>query len=367
MLGGSGTVGRFGIGLVLLMQSCTSGTSSSLPPTPGGISCTWAPTPSPGTNITYVSEGRLYATTFGVAKPICLLDNLPKSGPTQLSWGPQAERVLIGPDRAILPSGTEIAPFELGTAVSWSHPEGKSLLGVTSDGQLMKRRTIEADAVDISFLRRHDEAVYLPAGRHIVSIGLDDKGNYGIFLATNIGKDVKQLAIAEDAQRIYSLEASGNSIFFAADHGAHSDVHSLGLDFSDLQTLYTSEEKIVSFSAAHALAVQIGSCETGTKVVVAHADGQMDDAAGLSEGSSVELVGWVGEGVLVLRSRPPDCAGEADLYFAYPKLPSTAGGRTAYGNRPVLLVNDVEAAAIRVVAPPPWDLPSSITGDPPEG
>lgn len=363
----SGTAGRICIGLVLFMQSCTTGTGSSPTKTAASISCAWSPEPSSGTNITYMSEGRLYATTFGVAKPICLFGNLPRSGPMQLAWGPQAERVLIRPDRAILPSGTEIAPFELGTAVGWSRPEGKSILGVTSDGRLMKRRTIEAEAIDISFLSRHDEAVYLPAGRHIVSIGLDDKGNYGIFLATNVGKDVKQLAMAEDARRIYSLEVSGNSIFFAADHGAHSDVHSLGLDFSDLQTLYTSGEKIVSFSTAHALAVQIGSCEAGTKVVVAHADGQMDEAAGLSEGSSVELVGWVGEGVLVLRSRPPGCAGGADLYVAYPKLPSTAGGRIAYGNRPVLLVNDVEAAAIRVVAPPPWDLPSSITGDPPEG
>jgi hypothetical protein len=368
------------IGVLLTFQACSPSTepatkTSSQKDDESAAPCTWSGVAPSQADLTYVLGSRLFAISSSGTGPTCLLGSVPNSG-SQLSWGPRAERILFGPDRAVLPSGKEIAPYETGTAAAWSRPEGKSILGVTPSGRLLKRRTIEPEAIDISFLKRHDEAIYHSAGRHIIAVGVDDRGSYGIFLATNEGKDVRQLAVTEQARRVYSLVIgpTGGSIFYAADHDSYSEVHSLEIEFPGLQTLYKTDAKVLRITDLNdrhpgALAIQTGSCTEGTRVVVAHLRSeQVDQVAGLPKAASVEPVGWLPGDELALLVRDRGCLGKGDLYVSRPQTtsPNTEGENIQYVAKSRLLVRDVEAAAVRAVAPPPPAPPRSST-DPPAG
>ena len=328
------------------------------------IDCEWSGAAPRDVDVTFVADGRLYADPRD-ADRACVLDVGATSGP-ELEWGPKADRVLLAADHAVLPSGKKLAPFERAKDVSWSRPEGKSVLAITEDGRLLKRRTIEERATDVSFLDRHDEAVYHPAGRHIVSVGENDASSYGIFIATNEGKDVKQLAIGESAKRIYSLsvDVSGTEMLYAADHGSYREIHILGLEQSVLDTLLKTKEQIVGIEASlhNLVAVELGSCAQGVKVSVLNDPAAAPtEIGGTLKGKSVRIVGWLANREVVLLARERGCVGPADVYVVRPNDDPAA---VPY-SEPELIAKDVDAAAVRVSAPPPPRAPR-ISTDPPE-
>lgn len=368
------------VSLLLLSQACasdsTAPTASGTNPPPTGadeaISCTWPGKAPEQMDVTYLSGGRLFAISPEGGRRTCLLGSVQKTPGPVLAWGPQAERVLVAPDFAVLPSGREIAPFDTERGASWSKPTGKSILAVTADGRLLKRRTIAPEGVDVSFLRRHDEATYHPAGLHIISVGVDDDGTRGLFMATNQGKDVKQLVIGEDARRVYSVVAhsSGATVMFVADHGSYRDVHLLHLDSLELSTLYKTNDQVVGIvepagEGPDAIAVQLGSCDGRTSAVVVHVDtNDIDRVAEPAAGGSIQPVGWLPGDELAVVVRKRGCEGSGDLYIARRSPPNTEQESVRFAQRTDLLARDVQAAGVRVVAPPPPRAPATTTNPP---
>jgi hypothetical protein len=138
------------------------------------------------------------------------------------SWNGPADRVIVG-DRALSEDGSvsrQLTGNKFANTV-WSRPSGTSVIWITKEGHLMKRSSFGGKAVDISFLARHDDIAYHPAGTHIVTSGLKKNGDYGLFLATNIGTETKLIAKGEDARFIDNLSfgEDGESLYYEARHG----------------------------------------------------------------------------------------------------------------------------------------------------
>ncbi|MGH9003858.1 MAG: hypothetical protein ACRDYV_12085, partial [Acidimicrobiia bacterium] len=162
--------------------------------------------------VTWVSNGRLFAAT-GAGQTRCLLGVPVGSAPV---WGAKGDRVLMAPGGARV--GEETVSLALGGGTAdWTRPTGTSVL-VLEDGRLRKVAVGGGEAKDVSFLLRHQEAVYHPGGRFIYSVGEDSPDGLGIFLATNQGTDVRPVAQAESAQSIHGLTFSTGSLFFLAEH-----------------------------------------------------------------------------------------------------------------------------------------------------
>lgn len=74
------------------------------------------------------------------------------------------------------------------------------MLEIGFDNHLRKHGVVpEHAARDISFLDRHDHAVYHPAGRHIASAG-PLAGEEGLWLATNEGRGAVRIVRTEDGE-----------------------------------------------------------------------------------------------------------------------------------------------------------------------
>jgi hypothetical protein len=362
-------VARLALAATVLAAACTGGgddddgdegaapatTTTEDTTTTAPVACAGVAAPQPGGAVlTYVVDGRL--VTAG--DETCLVES---GGPaTTVQWGPRADRVLLAANRAVLPSGRVIAPFgSQARQVGWSHPEGRSLLAVTADGRLLKHRTIEAEPKDVTFLARHDEAVYHPAGLHILSAGQAEDGSEGVFLATNEGEDAQPVTVAEEARRVYSLAwlPGGASFRFLADHGTFWEVHQVDLDGLAFSTPLTLKEEMVSlmvspFDGPDLTAVQVGSCRGRTRVEVLGLRDRPSRAGGDElRRRSVAPVGWLDGNALALLARDRGCDGPGDLYVWD-------------GGEPELVAEDVDGAAVRAVLPEPPE-PPALGDDPP--
>jgi hypothetical protein len=273
----------------------------------------------------------------------------------QLSGG--ISRVIFRDREAELASG--MRPFSQGL----SRPRGLSALFISADQRRLYKMPSNGGPIeDISFLKRHDEAVYHPAGEHIAVVGEDGDGTYGIFLATNLGTDPQLLVVGEDAKRIYSLSFSpAGFLYYAAEHDDHNDVHGVSLvpsgegdvDTSPLQTYYSSPDtitKVVSspFRDDGKLAIQIGSegdsCPSKTilqrrRRTIAQLD--VDPA------TSTDPIGWLPNGRLVFATLGDDC----DLI---------EGVHTFGTDGSSLLVEGAYAVAVRGVYPSAPDPPNVL-------
>src|SRR5688500_5072720 len=161
--------------------------------------------------VTFVSERRLYASSPDGSEVRCI--GRSKRGVLP-GWGGDADRfflqVRVGAQVVFDDRRYELNPFGAHpAALGLSRPTGTSVLFETDHlTDLVKMDAAGGDRQYVSFLERHDEAIYHPAGEHIVAAGVDDRGDYGVFVATNEGTEPHLLVLGEDAKRVYSLTFS---------------------------------------------------------------------------------------------------------------------------------------------------------------
>lgn len=196
----------------------------------GGCTGLGAPPDFEDAEVTFQVGRRLYAATPDGGNVRCLLeipeDEVSVLLPPRLEWGGAADRLIVG-DHAYLASGevpTDVATF---TRLRWTKPTGTSVLAV-EEGRLLKR-SVETGAVsDVTFLARHDLAVYHPAGTEILSVGQDTTGDYGIYLASNRGTNVRQLVDGTGAiVTELALLHDGRTLYFIAVHDGLTHLHEL--------------------------------------------------------------------------------------------------------------------------------------------
>jgi hypothetical protein len=307
-----------------------------------------------GAQVSFVLGGELFVARRTGRLARCVLE-IPR--PLDLDWGPQGDRVQFGDLRRYEGDGV-VSLDDTAESIAWSRPTGRAIVYV-SGGRLLKVDAFGDEPFDISFLADHDEVVYHPAGTHVAVTGTADDGTYGLWLATNLGQDAQLLAIGEDARRIFSLAFAhdGTTVYYAAEHADHYDVHSLRLALQDEEgTIRDAElgtidsastemgDVVVSEFVADSIAYTVGSCEEGKTTRVW--DGAVTELGGELTGLSTEPVGWLPNGELVVLARQEGCGGEGTLFAWRP-------------DRTARLVAGVSEAGVRAVLPPPPDPPAS--------
>jgi WD40-like Beta Propeller Repeat len=310
-------------------------------------------------HVSFVADGRLFSVSANGDRARCVAEGVESAAVT---WGARGDRFLLGDadDAEVFLESSNQAITEPGRGAALqglSRPEGTQVVFVTDDGnKLVKVPSEGGPPNDISFLARHDEAVYHPAGTHVAVVGEDPEGNYGIYLATNEGKNVRQLVAVTDAQEVYEpvFSHDGDTMFYVADHGGRWDLHSFSLSSTpnaategQLATVAGFRERIdrvaVSAFAEYRVAYRVGDCESGYRTFV-HAGSRKYEAAPALTGA--EPVGWLPNGDLIVGSSSDPCAPDPsfDLYRAR---------RNAHD----LIVSGVTRPAIRAALPPPPDPP----------
>ena len=330
-----------------------------------------------------MSEGKLYASSADGSEVRCI----GRSKEGYLSgWGGSADRFFVATpvgaqvvfsDRRYTFNSFGAHPSALGL----SRPTGTSVLFETNHfTDLVKMNATGGERQYVSFLRRHDEALYHPAGEHIVASGVDDRGRYGIFLASNEGTDPQLLVLGEDAKRVFSLTfAPDGSLYYVAEHDGRYDVHSVSMSGAGggdiatggLATYYSSKneisEVVVSQFGFGPLAIRVGTNDgacpsktvlwdearggSGSSEAEARANfvarSTTPIAADEFAGDGTDPVGWLPNGDLVLTTvEGPRCDPTGDVYTWNEKQGAT------------LITDDASAVAIRGSFPPPPDPPT---------
>lgn len=307
-----------------------------------------------GSQLSFVSGDDLFVAHRAGSTARCVLA---VPGPDDLEWGPEGDRLHFGDLRRY--DGEQVVALEDDAeSIAWSRPTGTSIVYV-SEGRLMKVDAFGDEPSDISFLAEHDEVVYHPAGTHLAVTGTADDGTYGLWLATNVGKEAQLLAIGEDARRIFSLSFAhdGTTLYYAAEHDDRYDVHSLRLALQDeegevrdaeLETLDSAQTEMGDVVASEfsdaSVAFTVGTCENGKRTRVW--TGSVTELGGELADDSTEPVGWLPSGELLVLARDEGCEGEGSLY-AWSVEETT------------VLASNVSAAGVRAVLPPPPDPPST--------
>ncbi len=320
--------------------------------------------------ITFTVEDRLYSVSPNGGEVTCLV---PESDSAHdVAWGGEADRVLLG-GGLVYRNDFETALESDASEATWSRPTGKALVYIGPDGTLNKQDLETVEARDISFLARHDDVAYHPAGTHIAVSGTDADGIYGLWLADNEGGDPQMLARGEGAQRIDQLVFShdGQSLYFNADHGDAFHLHELVLRSQE-----SAEGRVTNEAALNTLAkgvdgfnfitvsefaseLPVGYGEFAPRAPVAYSDGCALGIQGESaqpvppelEDLSTRPVGWLPDGTLLAIGYDGDCLSPTgDLY----SIPAAGAA--------VLVVENVMSASGRAPLPPPPKPPEPVQG-----
>jgi hypothetical protein len=224
-----------------------------------------------------------------------------------LHWNGPADKVILPDSRVVASTGAADVARGQATSITWSYPTGTAVLEVDAGGRLLRIPSGGGDPLDISFLARHDAAVYHPAGTHVVSSGLGRDGTYGLWVATNRGSDVRLLARGETASSISTLVFTANhQLLFVADHGDHKDLHQLDLTTEKLVTVTTIPATncftavVASRLAGGGVAWATAPCSGGAVTTTAVRNGAYLPLAG-TEMEGANPVGFLPDGTLVGR------------------------------------------------------------------
>jgi hypothetical protein len=261
------------------------------------------PPPSEGA-VTFVDAGRLLSVSASSSASVtCLLDGV--GAGSALRWNGPADKVIVPDGRVVASTGAAEVARGQATSITWSYPTGTTVLQVDV-GRLRLIPAGGGDPLDISFLARHDAAVYHPAGTHVVSSGLGRDGTYGLWMATNRGSNVGRL-VREPAISISNLVFTANhQLLFVADHGDHKDLHQLDLTTEKLVTAATIRSTdcftavVASRLAGGGVAWATAPCSGGTVTATAVRNGAFLPLAG-TEMASANPVGFLPDGTLVGR------------------------------------------------------------------
>lgn len=330
---------------------------ASLPP-----GCSGTDTLRRRDGITFIKNGRLFATDHSGSSTTCVA----RQAHIAVAWGPVGDRFFVDGRRGrrIMFSGArrkgQTIPGDV-HSVTWSHPTGKSLIYISHDWkQLLKVPATGGEVQDISFLDSHIAVAYHPAGTHIAVAGERD-GEHGIYLATNTGNDPQLLAQGEGAWQIdrIAFDGTGEWLYFTASHKKPRErhIHALhlipnGADESSvvregrLRTIHRGKsagDVAVSAFSRGLIAFEIDCARPSTYVF----NGRRTLVANDLRDRITRPIGWLPKGRLVLLAFDERCdESRGDLYVWRDGVSK-------------LLVENVEAAAVRAAFPPAPDPPGA--------
>jgi len=273
---------------------------------PGSTTCGGIGLPDQTGSVTYVESGRLISydpSASGPSRRRCLLEGV--GAGSALRWNGAGDKVILPDGRVDVGKGpSQLAPSP--SSLSWSYPTGTAVLEVDGAGRLMRVPSGGGPPLDITFLGHHDDAVYHPAGTHIVSSGRGIDGTYGLWVATNRGQNVRLIARGETATSMSRLTFTANhQILFVADHGDHKDLHQLDLNTEKLVTVATIpagqcfRAVVASRAPGGGVAWAAGACLAGTPLrTTAVRGGAFLPLDGTDMASAVPL-GFLPDGTLV--------------------------------------------------------------------
>jgi hypothetical protein len=266
---------------------------------------------------------RLYAVAAD-GKVQCLAD-LGTRSPTWISWSPDSDELLIGPDELLRSDGTSSTTgyFADNTNVRWSAPTGKALIAPkATTGQLIWRNAHDpAERIDVSFADSISSAAYHPAGRHIAvaGIGRDGQGA-GVFVASNRGANAQRIGVLEPGTTAteVAFDMSGNSLVFVHQHpdgSAHlhrySFLNGSLLTLADLPDVTPTDLTVSPVDEGDAAWTQTYSTTNSTTHVLL-GGAATDVVANSPAGEHVSApIGWLPGHRLLVESRPvgpPDSA-----------------------------------------------------------
>jgi hypothetical protein len=299
---------------------------------------------SPGddtSEISFVANGRLYVSNADGSDTKCIAKVGEKA---PLSWAPggsslalsrfEEVEVYVDDEKKVL-KGPGEHPLFLG----FSQPDGEHLLFLAYDGSsLEKVEVATGKSQDISFLRRHDEAIYSPSGDNIAVIGEPQGEPYGIFVVDENGKHPQRLVVTDREDEFYALTYSydGETLYYIEDLHDRWELRSVPADGGSTETtkLAGSDEPFRPYVSTYGddIAYRDGGCDTvfTTYIVDGEIPTEVDD-----DGES-QPIGWTEDGSLVTGVADDLCdsARTLDIYIG------DADQRT-------LFVEDVDEAAVR--------------------
>ncbi len=251
---------------------------------------------------------------------MCLQSGLATSAAPD--WSPTGDRILADPSVAVGPTQSRRTGFEATDAsVSWSQPTGKAYIDVDPvTHRLMWHSAVNTDTLDISFLARTDEAIYHPAGKAIAAVGVDENGQYGVWLASNRGKNRTLITAIDDPTTQatgLSFSADGRTLYFV-----HRAVHALnlfGLFLNEIGTEGQFDANVTVSQVDDAVAWTTGPCDTTGSLVTRVNQNDPQDlrtiaGSPFATNSSLIPVGWLAGERLVIAARTTGCDGPADVW-----------------------------------------------------
>ncbi len=188
---------------------------------PGDAPCVVGTVPPEG-QATFVVIGKLWGLNAD-GTIVCLAD-LAGRNPSWLSWSPDGDEVLVGPDTVLRNDGSFVMTgyFPDNRSLRWSYPTGKALIAPNAaSGKLIWRNAHDStERIDVSFMQSTTTAAYHPAGKHIAAAGIGNDGlGEGVFVASNRGANAQRVGTMDEGTvSDLSFEENGDSIVFLHHH-----------------------------------------------------------------------------------------------------------------------------------------------------
>jgi hypothetical protein len=289
-----------------------------------------------------------------------------------IAWGPQADffvdvgfaasEVISDDDRVTIAGPGDTPRFQ-----AISRPGGDRVLFIARDSTRLAKAPIDGGRLeDISFLRRHDEATYHPAGTQLAVLGETHDGIYGMWLVTNEGRERHLVVPTRDEDEFYgmSFSATGGHLYYLDDQ--HTTFELRVVDLATLEEgialpesdLLLEEGEPISVMASpfsdDLIAYRVGSCDAGFETFVLRGDGPASGATEVgADLTETQPIGWLPDDRLVLAADDDLCDPQRtlDLHVVDPASETS-----------VLLVEDVLQAAVRAVLPDADDPVSGPVG-----
>lgn len=311
-----------------------------------------------GGEATVLIGDRLYGLGADLATPRCLLEGVLG---TDVEWGPAADRVRIG--TSVYGADFETLTFDEGTRLEWTAPTGNRVVVISADN-VTKVPLDGSENLNITFLDQTDSVAYHPAGTHLLAVGTDVFGQYGLWFASNDGVNFVLVAFDEEATIADPVWSWLNEPLFVARHrDGRTHVHRVELvdgNFEGPILVETSDEiDLLMASAfdpmmmAYRLRGEAGArCVEGSSAAVSGVDLPQPLASYTST-----PVGWLSAERLLVLAFPDGCDSPGDLWwFSAGFCPGSTYGAE-------LLITGVDGAAAREsfpVAPPSPDFTGVI-------
>ncbi len=276
---------------------------------PGDAPCSVGSVPPDG-QATFVVVGKLWGLNTD-GSVVCLAD-LAGRNPSWISWSPDGDEVLVGPDTVLRNDGTFVATgyFPDNRSLRWSYPTGKALIAPNAaSGKLIWRNAHDsAERIDVSFMQSTTTAAYHPAGKHIAAAGIGNDGlGEGVFVASNRGANAQRVGtLDEGTVSDLSFDQKGDSIVFLHHHtDGVEEVHRYSFSLGQVDTIQAYTDASVSDLVASpidegAVAWSVANSTISGQVAVQPAPGEAVVRAATPTEHMPEPLSWLpGQRLLV--------------------------------------------------------------------